>query len=102
MQIYRDRKDRKIWLSQKKYLQIILWRFNMQDCKPVFTPFSISYSSHLSPSSEAKRMEKSWVPSASVVDILMNVMMCTRPDIAQVVGMVSRFMAVWWRALKYW
>jgi len=47
----------------------------------------------MSPSSEAERMEKSRVPSASVVDNLMYVMMCTRPDIAQVVGVVSRFMA---------
>jgi len=47
----------------------------------------------MSPSSEAERMEKSRVPSASVVDSLMNAMMCTRPDIAQAVGVVSRFMA---------
>jgi len=93
MQIHRDKKDRKVWLSQKKYLLIILWRFNMQDCKPISTPLSINCSSRMSPSSEAERMEKSRVPSASVVDSLMNAMMCTRPDIAQAVGVVSRFMA---------
>ena len=93
MQIHRDKKDRKVWLSQKKYLWIILRRFNMQDCKPIFTPFSISYSSCMSPTNEARRMEKSRVPSASVVDSLMNAMMCTRPNIAQAVGVVSRFMA---------
>jgi len=47
----------------------------------------------MSPSSEAKRMEKSRVPSASVLDNLMYAMMCTRPDIAQAVEVVSRFMA---------
>ena len=47
----------------------------------------------MSPSSEVERMEKSRVLSASVVDSLMNAMMCTRPDIAQAVGVVSRFMA---------
>jgi len=47
----------------------------------------------MSPSSEAERMEKSRVPSASVVDNLMNAMMCTRPNIAQAVVMVSMFMA---------
>jgi len=65
----------------------------MQDCKPISTPLYINCSSRMSPSSEAERMEKSRVPSASVVDNLMYVMMCTRPDIAQVVGVVSRFMA---------
>ena len=89
----RDKKDRKVWLSQKKYLLIILRRFNMQDCKPISTPLSINCSSRMSLSSEVERMEKSRVPSASVVDNLMNVMMCTKPDIAQAVGVISRFMA---------
>jgi len=60
----------------------------MQDFK--LTPFS---SSRMSPSSETERMEKSRVSSTSVVDNLMNVMMCTRPDIAQAMGVISRFMA---------
>jgi len=47
----------------------------------------------MSPSSEAERMERSRVPSASVVDNLMNAMMYTRPNIAQAVEVVSRFMA---------
>ena len=93
MQIHRDKRDRKAWLSQKKYLLIILRRFNMQDCKPISAPLSINCSSRMSPSSEAKRMEKSRVPSASVLDNLMYAMMCTRPDIAQAVEVVSRFMA---------
>ena len=38
-------------------------------------------------------MEKSRVLIASVVDNLMNAMMCTRPDISQVVRVVSKFMA---------
>jgi hypothetical protein len=32
------------------------------------------------------------VPYSSVVDILMYVMVCTRPDIAHAVGVVSRYM----------
>ena len=43
MQIHRDRKDRKIWLSQKNYLKKILRRFNMQDCKPISTPLPVNY-----------------------------------------------------------
>jgi len=46
----------------------------------------------MSPSSEEERMEKSRVPSASVVDNLMNAMICTRPNIAQAVRVVNRFM----------
>jgi len=47
----------------------------------------------MSPNNEVERMEKSRVLSASVGDSLMNVMMCTRLDIAQAVRVVSRFMA---------
>ena len=93
MQIYRDRNNRKIWLSQKNYLKKILQRFNMQDCKPISTPLPINFklSSSMSPSNEA-RMEMSRVPYASAVGSLMFAMVCTRPDIAQAVGAVSRYM----------
>ncbi|KAE8677858.1 cytochrome P450 71A9-like [Hibiscus syriacus] len=95
MQIHRDRSNRKIWLSQKNYLKKILSRFSMQDCKPISTPlpFNFKLSSSMSPSSEEERMEMSRVPYASAVGSLMFAMICTRPDIAQVVGVVSRYMA---------
>ena len=94
MQIHRDRKDRRIWLSQKNYLQKVLRRFNMQDCKPITTPLPVNYklSSSMCPSNEAERMEMSRVPYASAVGSLMYAMICTRPDIAQAIGTVSRFM----------
>ena len=94
MQILRDRKDRKIWLSQKNYLRKILQRFNMQDCKPISTPLPINckLSSSMCPINEAERREMAHVPYASAVGSLMYAMICTRPDIAQVVRVVSRFM----------
>lgn len=106
MQIHRDRKDRKIWLSQKNYLKKILRRFNMQDCKPISTPLPVNYklSSVMCPSNEAERIEMSRVPYASAVGSLMFAMICTRLDIAQAVGAVSRFMAnpgkEHWNAVK--
>ncbi|KAL4271938.1 hypothetical protein GQ457_13G028490 [Hibiscus cannabinus] len=106
MQIHRDRSNRKIWLSQKNYLKKILSRFNMQDCKPISTPLPINFkvSSSMSPSSEEERMEMSRVPYASAVGSLMFAMICTRPDIAQAVGVVSRYMAnpcrEHWNAVK--
>ncbi|KAE8680428.1 putative Double Clp-N motif-containing P-loop nucleoside triphosphate hydrolases superfamily protein [Hibiscus syriacus] len=95
MQIHRDKSNRKIWFSQKNYLKKILSRFNMQDCKPISTPLPINFklSSSMSPSSEKERMEMSRVPYASAVGSLMFAMIYTRPDIAQAVGVVSRYMA---------
>ncbi|GJR04390.1 retrovirus-related pol polyprotein from transposon TNT 1-94 [Tanacetum coccineum] len=51
MQIHRDRVSRKYWLSQKSYVKKILQRFNMQDCKPISTPFptNVKLSSKMSP-----------------------------------------------------
>ncbi|GJX66452.1 retrovirus-related pol polyprotein from transposon TNT 1-94 [Tanacetum coccineum] len=106
MQIHRDRVSRKIWLSQKSYVKKILQRFNMQDCKPISTPFptDVKLSSKMSPSSEKERMEMSRVPYASAVGSLMFAMICTRPDIAHAVGVVSRYMAEpgreHWEAVK--
>ncbi|KAE8729592.1 putative Leucine-rich repeat protein kinase family protein [Hibiscus syriacus] len=67
----------------------------MQDYKSISTPLPINFklSSSMSPSSEEERMEMSRVPYASVMGSLMFVMICTRPDIAQAVGVVSRYMA---------
>ncbi|GJS79458.1 retrovirus-related pol polyprotein from transposon TNT 1-94 [Tanacetum coccineum] len=105
MQIHRDRVSRKIWLSQKSYVKKILQRFNMQDCKPISTPFAtnIKLSSKKSLSMK-KRDGMSRVPYASAVRSLMFAMICTRPDIAHAVGVVSRYMAEpgrgHWEALK--
>ncbi|GKD75885.1 retrovirus-related pol polyprotein from transposon TNT 1-94 [Tanacetum coccineum] len=106
MQIHRDRVSREIWLSQKSYVKKILQRFNMQDCKPISTPFptDVKLSSKMSHSSEKERMKMSRVPYASAVGSLMFAMICTRPDIAHAVGVVSRYMAEpgrgHWEAVK--
>ncbi|GKB26309.1 retrovirus-related pol polyprotein from transposon TNT 1-94, partial [Tanacetum coccineum] len=106
MQIHRDRVSRKNWLSQKSYVKKILQRFSMQDYKPISTPFptDVKLSSKMSPSSEKERMEMSRVPYASVVGSLMFVIICTRPDIAHAVGVVSWYMAEpgreHWEAVK--
>ncbi|KAH9668902.1 Integrase catalytic domain-containing protein [Citrus sinensis] len=65
------------------------------DCKSISTPLPVNFklSSSMCPSTEAERKEMSRVPYASTVGSLMFVMICTRPDIAQAVGTVSRYMA---------
>ena len=40
MRITRDRKNRKLTLSQNEYIQKVLKRFNMQNAKLVRTPFA--------------------------------------------------------------
>lgn len=35
-----DRESRNLWLSQEKYIEKILDKFNMKNAKPVETPFA--------------------------------------------------------------
>ncbi|GJR46587.1 ARM repeat protein interacting with ABF2-like protein [Tanacetum coccineum] len=67
----------------------------MQDYKPISTPFptNVKLSSKMSHSSEKQRIEMSRVSYASAVGSLMFAVICTRPDIAYAIGVVSRYMA---------
>jgi hypothetical protein len=41
MEIKRDRVAINLWLNQKKYIEIIFKRFNMQDWKPLKVPIPV-------------------------------------------------------------
>jgi hypothetical protein len=41
MDIKRDRENRKVWLDKKKYVEMILHRFNMQKSKPTKVPIPV-------------------------------------------------------------
>nr|GMD10698.1 Retrovirus-related Pol polyprotein from transposon TNT 1-94 [Ipomoea batatas] len=43
MEIHRDRQAGKLYLSQKKYVEKVLDRFNMSNCKPVSTPLGAHF-----------------------------------------------------------
>jgi hypothetical protein len=38
MEIKRDRANKKLWLNERKYVETILQRFNMEECKLVKVP----------------------------------------------------------------
>ncbi|KAJ4703293.1 Retrovirus-related Pol polyprotein from transposon TNT 1-94 [Melia azedarach] len=106
MEIYRDRSKKKLFLSQKGYIQKILSRFGMSTAKPIDTPSAAN--AHLSVAFAPKSVEEkeymSRVPYASAVGSLMYAMVCSRPDLAQSVSVVSRFMGELgkehWQAVK--
>lgn len=94
MEIHRDRKPSTLILSQKKYIEKVLDRFGMQNAKPITTLLAAHFklSAILLPQTEKEKKEMSHVPYANVVESYMYAMACTRPDIAHVVGVVSRHM----------
>jgi Reverse transcriptase (RNA-dependent DNA polymerase) len=107
MQIICDRKIMRLWLSQEKYIERVLERFNMQGAKKVSCPLSnhLKLSKKLCPSTEKENDEMSRVPYSLAVGSLMYSMVCTRPDIAHAVGVVSRFLSnlekQHWEAVKW-
>jgi hypothetical protein len=95
MEIFRDRRNGNIWLSQQKYVEKILLRFGMNDGKPLPVPLASHFkiSSRLCPSTKEEKEYMSQIPYANAVGSLMYVMVSTRPKISHVVGVVSGFMA---------
>eukprot|EP00253_Pinus_taeda_P036579 PITA_36579 len=55
--------------------------------------FAVKGKKELCPKTQEEEEDMSRVPYASVVNSLMYVMVCTRPDIAHPVGVLSRFMS---------
>jgi hypothetical protein len=95
MEIKRDRKRRKVWLNQRKYVETILQRLNMQECKMVKVPIPIGVNLSVDqcPKTHEEEEDMYHVLYASAVGSLMYAMVCTRPDIAHAVGVLSRYMS---------
>jgi len=106
IKIHRDRSRYTLGLSQKAYIEKVLARFDMQDCAPGDTPVSKGdkYSLKQCPITDLEIKEMDKVPYASAVGSLMYAQVCTRPDIAYIVGVLGRFLKspglVHWKAVK--
>ena len=73
MEIRRDRKSGRLWLSQKNYVQKVLENFSMANAKVVSTPLANHFklSTRQCPSTKEEVEDMSKVPYASAVGCLM-------------------------------
>jgi hypothetical protein len=107
VRIQRSRKDKKLFISQEQYIEKVLERFNMNNAKVVSSPLATHFklSTKQSPSTDEEKEDMERIPYASAVGSLMYAMVCTRPDIAHAVGVVSRFLSdpgrEHWNAVKW-
>ena len=107
MEITRDVRAGKLWLSQRKYAEKILERFSMDKAKSVSTPLAAHFKLSVSdgPDSVEEKGLMSLIPYESVVGSLMYLMVCTRPDLAYAMSIVSRYMSNpgkrHWEAVKW-
>ena len=95
IQIHWNRDRCILGLSQKTYIEKVLKRFGMQNCKPGDTPISKGdkFSLNQCPKNDIEEKEMQKIPYASVVGSLMYAQVCTRPDIAYIVGMLGRYLS---------
>eukprot|EP00253_Pinus_taeda_P015073 PITA_15073 len=82
-----DQNENGIFISQAKYVNEVLGRFNMQECKAAITPTIMGLK--LSKEDNSKDFDPSLYKS--IVGSLMY-LTATRPDIMFVVSLISRFM----------
>ena len=91
LEITRDRANRTLHLSQKKYTQSVLERFRMHDAKPVPTPMESGFTNIRWSDPEASYESAADFPYRQAIGCLMFLMIGTRPDIAFAVCLLAQF-----------
>lgn len=95
-----NRTEGKLELDQKDYLQEILNKYNMENCKPVATPIEVG----LDIPKESANNEELTKRCRRLIGRLMYAMLGTRPDLCFAMSFLSRYQAnaneELWKALK--
>lgn len=93
IEIHRDRPRGLLGLSQRAYLDRVLARFNMQNCKPSIAPVckGDKFNKAQCPKNDIEKESMKNVPYASVMGSLMYAAVCTRPDIAYAASLLGRY-----------
>ncbi len=90
MRILRNRKDRILTIDQSAYLENIIQKYGMEDCRPIATPMEAGKSvTALSDEEEVVDIHT----YQSVVGSLIYASICTRPDLTNTVRVLSQFMS---------
>ncbi|CAM8876646.1 unnamed protein product [Rhodiola kirilowii] len=107
VKITRDRTNGVICLSQSDYFSKVLDKFAIVNVKSNFIPLGghLVFSKKDCPKTEQERMNMMNVPYDVAVGSIMYGMICTRPDLAFFISVLSRYMSdpgtKHWKAIKY-
>ena len=101
MEVHGDRDNRILTFDQKTYLEDVLQRIGMEECKPVATPLEAGKNFHKLSENEEPADEKQY---QAAVGLLNYAAIASRPDLSTAVGKLSQFMkspsAEHWSAVK--
>ena len=106
IEIIRDRAQRTLFISQRRYIDNLLRRYGMDDCKPISTPMEVKpkLTRLQCPQSGEQAASVRNLPYQSAVGAMMYAMLGTRPDIAFAIARLSQFSSNYgithWSALK--
>ena len=84
--------DGRYMMSQERYAETVLRRFNMHDCNPVNTPAEKGLQLTEASDEEHQKFVKRNFPYRSAIGSLIYLMAATRPDIAWTVSKLSQFL----------
>ena len=92
LEISRDRKKKRLLLTQKSYMNKVIERFGMSESKPVPTPMEEPKSLEDKLEWESDEDQNaSGVPFREAIGSLMYLMIGSRPDLAYAIGKLARF-----------
>lgn len=79
-----------IKMNQAKYVEKMLEKFGMQHCKPVYTPCNMDVNKECTNNNESKLVDVHLY--RGLIESLIYVMTCTRPDLCYIVTILSQNM----------
>ena len=89
LHIFRDRSKKTIHITQSHYIERMLTRFDMSDCRPAYTPFAAGTTLTANTANDADSSLTSRYQQ--IVGSLMYAMLGSRPDICFAVNRLSQF-----------
>jgi hypothetical protein len=106
IEIHRDRQKRVLGLSHKTYIENILKRYGMHQCKASLTPIvnGDKFGDYQCPQNQYEKNKMKSVQYAFAIGSIMYAQICTRPDLAFTIGMLGRYQknpgVEHWKAVK--
>jgi len=100
MEITRDWGKQEVYLSQHRYIQQLLQKFGYEEGKEYNTPLQVNHSLTKAQEGGEQHPEQDRFPE--LLGGVMYLMVCTRPDIAHAVSVLSRFVAPGRHGGEHW